>query len=1373
MLTRLGYYADKLLEIGWLGAAVAVPLFFNVYSSRVFEPDKIALLRSIVLIMTVLWLVKLIEAGVRARAQTDATTRVGKMNAAVQGVAESGLPSWLGFLRVPMIVAILVYALSYLLSSIFTMTPDATVFGSYQRLQGLYTQLSYMMLGIIVLANMRTRQQVERLVSFIILTSIPVTLYGLVQANRLDPLPWAGDTATRVASSMGNAIFVAAWLIMAVPLTLYRLFTSISSMMAARNDAPEQAVETDDGKRRPVRRATAYVGPDYGWAVVANVVGILFITMFLFMTALKLVAGLPFPDAALWWAVPFALISFYAGGWAIQWLSSHRDDPNQIRYMVIIAGLVFLSAFFAFVTTWSIDTTTISVKIGFDGIGFLWLLFFVLAWGGIAGLAYSFGGHVEETSVRRIGLLPLALSVLYDILFVLIQDASLRGVLWALFFTCGWGALVALAYFFGGQETEVPDLRRGIVALSLNTGYALLIAIQLLCIYLTQSRGPWLGIGFGIFTFATALFFVGRARGVRWMTLSGGLTSGIALLIAIVVIPLNILVNTFNVILPPSLIELPIVGRAIDRVSTLTRTEDGTGKVRTLIWQGATDLIVSDPLRAIIGYGPEAMYVVYNKYYPPDLAHWELRNATPDRSHNVEFDHLVSMGVIGLAAYYFLVAAFFWFGIRVVKRARNTRDQLFGIALISTMIAHFIEIQTGIQIASTWTYFYLLIGMLVAFGYYVTGYLREAAPVAEPAYAGQRAMAGNGAASIPAGASMAAENGKQAALASGGGDGKAARSYAATTTTSANVGASSPSRSASTKAAGSAVGTSGTSTSQRKTQGGRDGNIPNQGQSQGQGRNGGGQMSEARRRQAQTQLRIQPNASDNEWFSNPILPILYAIVLVAAFVFIWHVNIATVVADTYYKQGQSRDNAGQYLTNNKNGSINYYDDAISWQPNQDYYYLFRGRAYLEFAKTIDQQIAALPANATQQQQQQRQQQIDTNRVLFLQKAEDSLIHARDLNPLNTDHYANLGRLYLYWADPTGGKDNSKSPLSVDNMKLATEHSPGNAQLWDELAVSYARNGQFDEATKALRHSQTVDSTYERTPFILGQLLQERADNVKNALTGGSPLPGGGETDYTKLVVQAAEAFSQSITLNPSFFVDNGMQGRVDYLLAASAPFTDTVRHTIINPVQLSDVLTSTITQAYQQKVVPNEKAVANFLRARGVYNGKENLVPATLLDSLWAKPEWAGVRPAGSTKEWLDNDFLTLAHAAVVPYAALGYIEFKLYSQSPAANTQVKDKHLAGATDNYQRAVSLDPSNYFNQKNLGSLYIEHGQQLAGRKVCDQVQTLYDTGLAHLQAAASVVQAQPDVNQDQQKQQDLKQIQDDLSRSQGLKSQPCP
>ena len=61
MPSKLGRYCEAVLEAGWLGSVVLVPLFFNVYSARVFEPDKITLLRSIALVMIVAWLVRAVD----------------------------------------------------------------------------------------------------------------------------------------------------------------------------------------------------------------------------------------------------------------------------------------------------------------------------------------------------------------------------------------------------------------------------------------------------------------------------------------------------------------------------------------------------------------------------------------------------------------------------------------------------------------------------------------------------------------------------------------------------------------------------------------------------------------------------------------------------------------------------------------------------------------------------------------------------------------------------------------------------------------------------------------------------------------------------------------------------------------------------------------------------------------------------------------------------------------------------------------------------------------------------------------------------------------------------------------------------------------
>jgi len=120
----------------------------------------------------------------------------------------------------------------YLISTAFSLVPYTSFIGSYQRLQGTFTLFGYLVLFFSIITTLETRAQLSRLVTVLILNSLPVSLYGIVQHNGLDPLPWAGDVETRVASNMGNAIFVAAYLIMIVPLTAARIVESFGDILA-------------------------------------------------------------------------------------------------------------------------------------------------------------------------------------------------------------------------------------------------------------------------------------------------------------------------------------------------------------------------------------------------------------------------------------------------------------------------------------------------------------------------------------------------------------------------------------------------------------------------------------------------------------------------------------------------------------------------------------------------------------------------------------------------------------------------------------------------------------------------------------------------------------------------------------------------------------------------------------------------------------------------------------------------------------------------------------------------------------------------------------------------------------------------------------
>ena len=87
-------------------------------------------------------------------------------------------------------------------------------------------------------------------------------------------------------------------------------------------------------------------------------------------------------------------------------------------------------------------------------------------------------------------------------------------------------------------------------------------------------------------------------------------------------------------------------------------------------------------LRPLVGYGPEAMWVAFNRFYPPDLAHIEARNASPDRSHNETWDSLVVTGILGFVAYMAVFISIFYWALRWLGLIVHRRDTiLFGVLL--------------------------------------------------------------------------------------------------------------------------------------------------------------------------------------------------------------------------------------------------------------------------------------------------------------------------------------------------------------------------------------------------------------------------------------------------------------------------------------------------------------------------------------------------------------------------------------------------------------------------------------------------------------------------------------------------------------------
>lgn len=995
MTTRLSLYCDKLLEAGWLAALVVAPLFFNIYSSRVFEPDKATLVRSIALVMAGAWLVKFLETGWRATQSESARVNIGA--ALCARVREN-----------PFTLPVAALVIVYTLATLFSIVPNISLWGSYQRLQGTYSTFSYIVISVIAASTLRTRAQLDRAVNTILAVSFPIAFYGLLQRFRLDPLPWGGDTVERIAAHMGNSIFVAAYLIMVFPLALARWLETLARV-------------TRDANTRLVSRALS---------------------------------------------------------------------------VVALAGLIL---------AWLFDFT----------------LGTALA---LAGLGATFA-------------------------FALIAKKNVRDLL-------------------------------------LLATYTILLATLTVALFFTQSRGPWLGLAGGLFTF---IMLYALVRGARRVMLG---TIALALLASALLVVFN---------LPASPLEplkgLPYVGR----LGRVFETESGTGRVRELIWQGALQLVLPHPplwspttgddafnlLRPLIGYGPEAMYVAFNPFYPPELGRLEARTASPDRSHNETFDALVMTGLIGFSAYIFLFATMFYFGLKWLGFVRTSSERnafitlwltggalmslLLGVwrgwhfigvalpfgmiigffvflvaialrrsevsapnadaaralwlcALLAALIGHFIEIHFGIAIVSTRTYFWFYLALLVILGTNKLATAPTPAPITveTPTRSARRKRRRANEASTPAKPVEASPVPVVAWT--------AVMTLIAVTLAYEFIT--------------NQVGTPNALQVVYYSLFVKEGQT-----SYGlallfgftwlmAGLIGLGEEYAAHTSREilvyeialfiiltltawlwfvllQTRLITQSGDLTSNlvtllgwyyaalfifiaavafglWVDVTPRPVHWAsarglivtpILLVVLPALIYLTNYSSVAADIHYKAGLNYDGVGAW-----NNSIEAYQRALALQPTQDFYALFLGRAYLESAR-VTNDVA------------QRAARIAT--------AEKILLLAQQLNPLNTDHAANLARMNRIVAamlnDPT--ERESRYAKSSEYYQVATRLSPNTAYLYNEWSQTYAQKGDGERARALLEKSLTIDDQYAQTYFLLGEYYRVTGETARAAEHYLRAIPG--------------------------------------------------------------------------------------------------------------------------------------------------------------------------------------------------------------------------------------------------------------------------
>ncbi|HUM70067.1 MAG TPA: peptidylprolyl isomerase, partial [Chloroflexota bacterium] len=238
-----------------------------------------------------------------------------------------------------------------------------------------------------------------------------------------------------------------------------------------------------------------------------------------------------------------------------------------------------------------------------------------------------------------------------------------------------------------------------------------------------------------------------------------------------------------------------------------------------------------------------------------------------------------------------------------------------------------------------------------------------------------------------------------------------------------------------------------------------------------------------------------------------------AYALLAALVFItstavFFTNTRVVQADIIYKRGKFYDNQASRSGDVSmwQNAIAIYEAAVNRTPREDFYYLFLGRAYLELATLLTNSD---PARAEQ----------------LLNEAQDRLEDAQDINPLNTDHTANLARLN------TRGISLSQDEVDRQDRIDAAEAyyldalalSPQNSVIRNEHAqLVLSIKQDCDKAIDIYQQSLEIDPYYEETYFRLADgLLSQICVNEKD------------EAELDVMYADAVGTLEEGLAINPN------------------------------------------------------------------------------------------------------------------------------------------------------------------------------------------------------------------------------------------------
>lgn len=135
-------------------------------------------------------------------------------------------------LKTPLTGPLIAYAISAVISTIFSVAPDRSLRGDIWREESLFTILGYVALTLAYGSLITSGQQAMDLLKGLIVTSFLISLYGCLQYIGINPTEHfiARYRGTYINSTLGNANFLGKFIVLTLPLSIGWLLLSPNSI---------------------------------------------------------------------------------------------------------------------------------------------------------------------------------------------------------------------------------------------------------------------------------------------------------------------------------------------------------------------------------------------------------------------------------------------------------------------------------------------------------------------------------------------------------------------------------------------------------------------------------------------------------------------------------------------------------------------------------------------------------------------------------------------------------------------------------------------------------------------------------------------------------------------------------------------------------------------------------------------------------------------------------------------------------------------------------------------------------------------------------------------------------------------------------------